>query len=157
MATRVLFLCTGNSCRSQMAEALLRHTGGDAFEALSAGSHPAGFVHPLAVEAMRRLEVPVDNLSSKSWDVFADRPVDVVITLCDNAAEERCPVFPGDPLRVHWSLPDPALYVGTDADRLEFALRVAERLAAKVRGLVAIDWIQPRSEIEERLEFLGEI
>ena len=157
MTTRVLFLCTGNSCRSPMAEALLRQIGGEAFEALSAGSHPAGFVHPLAIEAMRRMYVPVANLVSKSWNAFADRPVDVVITLCDDAAEEPCPVWPGEPIRVHWSLPDPAYFVGTEPDRIEFTLRIAERLAAKIRGLVAIDWTQTRDAVQERLEFLGEI
>lgn len=157
MATRVLFLCTGNSCRSQMAEALLRQIGGDGFEALSAGSHPAGFVHPLALEAMRRMDVPVANLVSKSWNEFADRPVDVVITLCDDAAEEPCPVWPGDPIRVHWSLPDPAYFVGTEQDRIEFTMRIAERLSAKIRGLAALDWTRGRGAVEERLEFLGEI
>lgn len=157
MATRVLFLCTGNSCRSQMAEALLRQIGGDGFEALSAGSHPAGFVHSLALEAMRRMDVPVANLVSKSWNEFADRSVDAVITLCDDAAEELCPAWPGDPLCVHWSLPDPAYFVGSEEDRIEFTLRVAERLAAKIRGLAAMDWSQPRRVVEERLEFLGEI
>ncbi len=140
-----------------MAEALLRKIGGEAFEALSAGSHPAGFVHPLSIEAMRRMNVPVTNLVSKSWDEFAGRPVDVVITLCDDAAEEPCPVWPGDPIRVHWSLPDPAYFVGRESDRVEFTLRVADRLAAKIRGLVAIDWTQSREAVEERLEFLGEI
>ena len=154
---KVLFLCTGNSCRSQMAEAILRHLAGDRFEALSAGTQPSGFVQPLAIEAMERMNVPIENQSSKSWNEFADTPVDVVITVCDNAASETCPVWPGSPVTAHWSLPDPAYHPGSEQERLEFTLRIAERLRTRIGGLLDMDWSMNRAELTERLRFLGEI
>ncbi len=136
--SRILFLCTGNSCRSQMAEALLRHLAGDRFVALSAGSHPAGFIHPLAIETMRRMNVPMEGQYSKSWNVFADEPLDVVITVCDHAAGQACPTWPGHPLVVHWDLPDPVFVKGTDDQRLAAARRVAEQLQDAIEGLIAL-------------------
>jgi arsenate reductase len=153
----VLFLCTGNSCRSQMAEAMLRQLGGDRFEALSAGSHPAGFIHPLAIDAMSRLNIPLASQTSKSWNEFFDTRLDVVVTLCDAAASEACPVWPGSPMTAHWSLPDPVYHPGTDDERLEFTLLIAERLRAKIAGLAALDWSSDRAELKQRLGFLGEI
>ena len=154
---KVLFLCTGNSCRSQMAEAILRHTGADRFDAFSAGSYPAGFIHPLAVEVMNEMGVPLDDQTSKSWDEFSDTLFDVVITVCDDAAAESCPVWPGDPIRAHWSLPDPAYHQGTEEERLEFARRVALRLRTKIEGLVTLEWSKDRGELARHLQFLGEI
>ena len=154
---KVLFLCTGNSCRSQMAEALLRAIAGDRFEALSAGSHPAGYIHDTAIEAMRRLDIPFAGQASKSWDEFAETAVDVVITLCDSAAAETCPVWPGDPIRVHWSLPDPAGHPGTKEERADFAVTIARRLRVKIEGLVNLDWSADRTTLTERLTRLGEI
>jgi len=156
---KVLFLCTGNACRSQMAEAILCHLGDEKFEAVSAGSHPAGFVHELAIEAMRSLNIPMDEARhvSKSWDEFADDPVAVVITVCDAAAGETCPVWPGGPLRAHWPLPDPVFHFGSDEARLNLALSVAQRLVTKIQGLVDMDWSLDREEIATRLKFLGEI
>ncbi len=154
---RVLFLCTGNSCRSQMAEAILRHLGRGRFEASSAGSHPAGFVHLLAIDALKAMGIPLADQTSKSWDSFVGGPVDVVITVCDAAAAQACPVFPGSPLSAHWSLPDPVYHPGTDDERLAFALSVAERLRTKIEGLVQLDWSVDRAELKRRLEFLGEI
>ena len=155
---KVLFLCTGNCCRSQMAEAILSRLGSERFEALSAGSHPAGFVYPLAIEALQRLDMPIDECqTSKSWDEFADAPVDAVITLCDVAAGESCPTWPGSPIKAHWSLPDPGAIFGTDEERTEFTLRVAKRLRTKIEGLVELDWSLPAGELTKRLQFLGEI
>lgn len=154
---RVLFICTGNSCRSQMAEALLRQLGGDRFEACSAGSKPAGFVHDLAIEAMARMDVPMENAVSKSWDEFTDKPIDLVVTVCDNAAGETCPVWPGAPHVVPWFLPDPAYHPGTADERLEFAMRVAQRLRTKIASLVELDWSMDSAELDRRLKFLGEI
>lgn len=153
----VLFLCTANSCRSQMAEALLRHLGGDRFEAFSAGSHPSGFIHPLAIESMRRLGVLMEGQTSKGWDEFSTMPLDAVITVCDSAAKEICPVWPGIPLCVHWSLPDPVQHPGSEFERLQFAQRVAERLRMKIQGMADLDWSMDRNEIISRLQFLGEI
>jgi len=140
-----------------MAEAMLRQLGGDRFEALSAGSHPAGFVHPLAIDAMSRLNIPLTNQTSKSWSEFTDTRLDLVVTLCDAAAGQPCPVWPGSPLTVHWSLPDPVYHPGTDNERLAFTLLIAERLRSKIAGLVGVDWSMDRAELKRRLEFLGEI
>jgi arsenate reductase len=155
--TSVLFLCSGNSCRSIMAEAILRHLSGKKFRAHSAGSRPAGFIHPLAVHALTVLRVPLGELTSKNWNEFGQTQIDVVITLCDSAAKESCPFFPGTRFNAHWSLPDPAFHVGNEAERASFAVSVAQRIRAKIEGFVAIDWESPTEEIAARLRFLGEI
>jgi arsenate reductase len=103
---KVLILCTGNSCRSHMAEGILRAAGDDLFEVHSAGSKPAGYVHPLAVEAMAEIGIDLSGHSSKHLDQFLDAGIDVVITVCGNA-NENCPVFPGTPARHHWGFEDP--------------------------------------------------
>ena len=154
---KILFLCTGNSCRSQMAEAILRYLAEDRFASLSAGSHPAGFVHPLAIETMRRLNIPMEEQTSKGWGEFTDKPVDVVITLCDSAAGEACPAWPQDPIRAHWSLPDPACHPGTEEERMDLALRIAQRLRSKIDALIELAWSTDRNELTRRLKFLGEI
>lgn len=123
----VLFLCTGNSARSIMAEAILRRKGKPTFTAFSAGSHPAGIVRP---EALRQIEVaglPTSGLRSKSWDEFA-KPgaprMNFVFTVCDNAAKEVCPIWPGQPMTAHWGVPDPAAVAGT-REQIERAFREA--------------------------------
>lgn len=118
---RVLFLCTGNSARSIIAESLLRHWGGDRFEAHSAGSRPAGTIQPLAMQLLERHGLPTDELSSKSLDVYTGPDAsrfDFVITVCDHAAEQ-CPMFPGQPVTAHWGLPDPAKVEGDEAHRMQ--------------------------------------
>lgn len=114
----VLFICTGNSARSIIAESLLNQLGGGKFRAYSAGSHPAGFVNPKAIELLERNRFPTSELRSKNWDEFAkpDAPqMDFVLTVCDNAAGEVCPVWPGQPMSAHWGVADPAAVKGTPA------------------------------------------
>jgi arsenate reductase (thioredoxin) len=116
----VLFLCTGNSARSILAESILRKDGRGHFRAFSAGSQPKGRVNPFAIKVLESLDYPTDNLRSKSWEEFAalDAPVmDFVFTVCDNAAGESCPVWPGQPLTAHWGIEDPAEVEGTDIQK----------------------------------------
>ena len=112
----VLVLCTGNSCRSVMAEALVNHLGAGRFKAVSAGSKPAGFVHPKSLETLQRHGIALPEARSKSWDEFAGQPFDTVITVCDQAANETCPVFLGPCQKLHCSTPDPAKAEGSEHD-----------------------------------------
>jgi protein-tyrosine-phosphatase len=116
----VLFLCTGNSGRSILAESILRKDGAGRFAAYSAGSHPKGAVNPFAIKVLERLEYPTDGLRSKSWDelsVPGAPTMDFVFTLCDDAARETCPVWPGQPMTAHWGIEDPAAVEGTDLQK----------------------------------------
>ena len=113
---RVLVLCTGNSCRSVMAEALFNHLGQGHIEAVSAGSNPAGYVHPKSIETLERHGIDAGEPRSKSWDEFAGQNFDLVVTVCDAAAAESCPVFLGPVKKLHWSTPDPAKATGSDSE-----------------------------------------
>jgi len=120
----VLFVCTGNSARSIIAEGLMNSGARGRFKAYSAGSHPNGVVNPFALQALAELRIPTDGFRSKSWDEFGSPdspPLDFVFTVCDQAAGEVCPFWPGQPMTAHWGLPDPAAFVGSNEDkRLRF-------------------------------------
>ncbi len=130
--TRVLFLCTHNSARSQMAEGLLRHLAGERFEAHSAGTE-ATRVRPLAVRAMAELGADVSGQESKTLDRYLNEPFDYVVTVCDDA-NEACPVFPGAKQRLHWSLPDPSKATGAESKRLEVFRSVRDEIRARIEG-----------------------
>jgi arsenate reductase (thioredoxin) len=141
MTTRVLFLCTGNSARSILFAATLDHYGQGRFEAFSAGSQPAGFVHPDALFELQRRGISSEAARSKSWDEYSgpDAPrFDIVITVCDSAAAESCPVFFGNFTRVHWGLPDPAAVRGGDEAMREAFLRTEDVVIERVKALVAL-------------------
>ncbi len=133
---RVLVLCTGNSCRSVMAEALFNQLGNGKFEAVSAGSFPAGYVHPKSVETLKRHGIDPGKPRSKSWDEFNGQPFDLVVTVCDQAAGETCPFFPGKPKKLHWSTPDPAKATGTDADINAAFDSAFNMLKDRIEGLI---------------------
>ncbi len=135
MPKRVLFLCTGNSCRSQMGEGLLRELGGGEYEAASAGTRPAGRVHPLAVETMAERGIDISGQVPKPLEEFAGQTFDLLITTCDGANEE-CPYYPGAKARLHWSLPDPAAAVGTEAEVRAAFREVADDLERRIRELI---------------------
>ena len=135
----VLFLCTGNSARSIMAESILRREGAGRFSAYSAGSHPAGRVNPFALELLQANRMPTDGLASKSWDEFTkpDAPaLDFVFTVCDNAAAEACPVWPGQPMSAHWGIPDPAAVEGDEEARRRAFRDAFSRLQRRISLLV---------------------
>lgn len=134
----ILVLCTGNSCRSVMAEGLLNHYGKSRFKAFSAGSHPSGFVHPMSLATLKTNGISAEGFRSKSWDEFTGQPLDIVITVCDNAAGEVCPLFMGAPVKAHWGVPDPAHFKGTEAEISAEFQRIFNMLAVRVKALVAL-------------------
>jgi arsenate reductase len=131
----VLFLCTGNSARSILAEVLLNQGGRGRFKAYSAGSFPKGEVNPHAIRLLETLKLPTDDLRSKSWDEFAKPgapPLDFIITVCDNAAGEVCPIWPGKPVTAHWGIPDPAAAEGSDAEIAAAFAMAARQLRTRI-------------------------
>lgn len=158
-AYNVLFLCTGNSARSIMAESILRQIGAGRFHAYSAGSHPAGRVNPLALELLAKNRMPTDGLRSKNWDEFAapDAPrLDFVFTVCDNAAGEVCPVWPGQPMTAHWGIPDPAAAAGSDEDRRKAFAEASRTLLNRIRMFVSLPLDKlDRLSLQRRLDELG--
>ncbi len=132
----VLFLCTGNSARSILAESLLNQIGGGRFVAYSAGSFPKGEVHPLAIELLASLHLPTAGLRSKSWDEFAAPgapPIDFIFTVCDDAAGEVCPIWPGKPVTAHWGIPDPAAVEGSEDGRRKAFRDALAAMQARLR------------------------
>ena len=126
----ILILCTGNSCRSHMAEGVLRAAVGDTVAVASAGSAPAGYVHPLAIEALKEIDIDISGHTSKHLDEFLAQDVHTVITVCGNA-DQACPVFPGLAVKYHWPFDDPAHATGTEAEQLAVFRRVRDEIRAK--------------------------
>lgn len=139
--SNVLFLCTHNSARSVLAESILRHDGTGRFRAFSAGSSPKSAVNPMAITLLNELGYPTDELQSKSWDVFEveGAPVmDIVITVCDNAAGEVCPIWPGQPVTAHWGIEDPSAVEGTDLERKRAFMTAFRYLKNRIGALIAL-------------------
>ena len=156
----ILFLCTGNSARSIIAEAIMNRVGRDRFNAHSAGSHPKGEVHPEALALLKRLDHPTDALRSKPWDEFATPnapPLDFVITVCDNAAGETCPLWPGQPVTAHWGFPDPAAVQGTDEEMRAAFAQTLHQIRNRVRLFLSLPLeTLDRLGIESRMRAIGQ-
>lgn len=137
----VLFLCTGNSARSILGEAILKKDGAGRFRAYSAGSKPKGEVHPLAIKELDALDLPIDNLTSKSWEVFStpDAPqMDFIFTVCDDAGGEACPVWIGHPMTAHWGIEDPAAVEGNEADKKRAFAQAARLLKNRISAFLSL-------------------
>jgi protein-tyrosine-phosphatase len=155
----VLFLCTGNSARSILAEALINHWGRGRFHGYSAGSHPKGEVHPIALELLTHMKLPTEGLRSKSWDELATpsaTPLDFVFTVCDNAAGEVCPYWPGQPMTAHWGVPDPAAVEGTDTDKWVAFRETFRLLDNRIKIFTSLPLGSlDRIKLQERLDAIG--
>lgn len=155
-----LFVCTGNSARSIIAEALLNRDGGDRFRAWSAGSHPKTEVHPYTVDLLRGLGIDTDFARSKSWDEFAKPGApefDFIFTVCDSAANEPCPIWPGHPMTAHWGIPDPAAAEGTDAEKHFAFAEAARQLSTRISLLLALPLKSlDRLALKSRLDAIGQ-
>jgi len=153
----VLFLCTGNSARSIMAEVILNHLGQGRFRAFSAGSFPTGRVNPFSLQALEGLGMKAGDVHSKSWDQFAGPdapPIELILTVCDNAANETCPIWPGKPVTAHWGVEDPAAIQGDDDEKRAAFKRAAEILRVRIERLVALpierlDAVQLREQLRQ--------
>lgn len=158
-AKNVLFLCTGNSARSIMAEAALNFCGFGRFKGFSAGSYPTGKVNPYALATLKIAGIPTRGLRSKSWDEFAapDAPeMDFVFTVCDNAAGEQCPVWPGQPISAHWGFADPAAFEGSEAETRARFQEIFRQIRARIEILVELPFAQlERLALEKKLHEIG--
>ena len=160
-AYNVLFLCTGNSARSILAESLINHWGRGRFRGFSAGSHPKGAVHPIALALLQHMKLPAEGLRSKSWTEFeapSGPRLDFVFTVCDNAAGEVCPVWPGQPMTAHWGVPDPAAVEGPELEQwtaFRTAFKVLEN-RIKVFTSLSIASLE-RIKLKERLDEIGRL
>jgi protein-tyrosine-phosphatase len=157
----VLFLCTGNTARSILAEALLNAMAGGRFRAFSAGSHPKGRVNPFALELLRKNRLPIEGLRSKSWDEFAQpgaAQLDFVFTVCDNAAGEVCPVWPGQPMTAHWGIDDPAAVEGSDEQKRKAFFKAYTELSHRLSIFVSLPMDKlDRLSLQRRLDAIGKM
>ena len=156
----VLFLCTGNSARSILAEATMNSLGTPRFRAFSAGSQPTGRVNPFAIELLQKNRLPTDGLRSKTWDEFAAAGaprLDFVITVCDNAAGEVCPLWPGQPITAHWGVPDPAAATGSDDDKRRAFFTAYTRLANRIQLFLNLPLAKlDRLAVTQRMREIGQ-
>ena len=157
----VLFLCVGNSARSIMAESILNHLAGDRFEGLSAGSQPAGAVHPLALDLLREKGHDVSYLRSQSWDDYAGAdapPIDFVVTVCDHAAAEACPIWPGHPMVAHWGVADPASVEGSGASQMQAFTEAYDLLDTRIKEFVSLPLVElTPSERRDAMDRIGHL
>lgn len=153
---KVLVLCTGNSCRSILGEALINHLGDGRFKAFSAGSHPTGKVNPNALATLRRNGLASEGFTSQSWDEFAGQNIDIAITVCDQAAGEVCPAYLNSTIRAHWGLPDPAHVTGSDEEIARAFQATYDALLAGINKMLALPVENlDRTELTERLNQIG--
>jgi protein-tyrosine-phosphatase len=156
---RTLFLCTGNSARSIMAECAINRWGQGKFRGFSAGSHPKGNVHPMALRLLEKLNYRTNALRSKSWDEFADGkgpPLDFVFTVCDQAAGETCPAWPGQPMTAHWGVEDPAAFVGNDEQTYKIFRTVYGQLENRIKIFASLPIRSlDKLTLQQRLEEIG--
>ncbi len=164
MATRefnVLFLCTGNSARSIMAECAMNRWGKGKFKAFGAGSHPTGVVHPMTIQLLNELNYETRALRSKSWDEFAradSPPLDFAFTVCDKVAGEMCPVWPGQPITAHWGAADPAAFAGTEEARRRFFLKIYSELENRIKIFTSLPFDSlDRFALERRVREIGTV
>lgn len=157
----VLFICTGNSARSIMAECLLRRWAPGRFQAFSAGSSPRGAIHPVALQILQQDNFDTSGLRSKDWQEFAEAgapPLDFAFTVCDHAARETCPVWPGQPMTAHWGIEDPAAFVGSEAETYAFFRMVYKHLEARVSIFAALPISSlDRVALQRRLDEIGQV
>ncbi len=153
---KVLILCTGNSCRSIIGEALFNHLGQGRITAFSAGSKPTGQVHPKSLALLQAKGISTAGFRSKSWDEFAQTPIDVVITVCDSAAGEACPVFFGAPVKAHWGIPDPAHATGTETEIMAALESAYKTLEARIKAFLRLPTDISKDELSKHLRSIGE-
>lgn len=155
----VLFLCTGNSARSILAESIVNHLGAGRFKGFSAGSQPKGQVHPYAIDLLAGMGFPATGMHSKSWDVFAaagSPDMDFVFTVCDGAAGETCPIWPGQPMTAHWGVPDPAAVAGSDLDKRRAFREAFSALQNRIRLFMSLPFASlDKMALQQRLDAIG--
>ena len=157
----VLFLCTGNSARSILAEATLNHHGVGRFRAYSAGSKPSGKVHPASLRLLQRMGLPTEGLRSKSWDEFAQDgtpKVDFIFTVCDNAAGEQCPLWLGSPVTAHWGVEDPAACTGNEAEQDKLFAQVCQQLTVRIQFFLSLPLAKLDAlSLKQKLQEIGKV
>jgi arsenate reductase len=154
----VLVICTGNSCRSVMGEALFNHLGKGRIKAFSAGSHPIGRINQGALATLKRHDLPTEGYQSQSWDEFEDQPMDIVITVCDNAHGETCPVYLTEAVRAHWGVADPGHVEGTEAEKIAAFEQTFALLKRRIETMLELPLeTMPPDELTHKLKEIGQL